>query len=506
MKIRNKLTVLVATFSLIPFTIVGLVLLDQSRSALSEQVYARLVNVRDSKHAQLQRYYGKLRADAALLSESSNTQAALKAFYSTPGTAPGEASAKRRPEGPNDDAWFSQFVEEYGYEDLLLITRAGDIVYSVKRDSDLGQNVLDGALKDSGIGRAFKEGLERILWTDFGIYEPSAGKLISFLIAPIQLSGETAGAVVLKLSNRAINEIMLERSGMGETGEAYLVSPDHSLRSDSYLDPDSRSAHASLLKPASGGVDTDASRNALAGTTGQGATKDYRGVPVLAAYSPLRLDHSSWALIAQIDEAEAFASTQKLQALLIYVGALMLWSILPGALVLATVVTKPILALAQESVVIAYGNLDREVTWPKGNDELALLARSFNKMRLAIRNTIREVSDKKDELNRINTHLEGLVEERTRDLEKAKEIAEVATRAKSDFLANMSHEIRTPMNAIVGMAHLALQTDLTARQRNYIDKLHRSAESLLGIINDILDFSKIEAGKLDIERIEFRLE
>jgi signal transduction histidine kinase/CheY-like chemotaxis protein len=165
------------------------------------------------------------------------------------------------------------------------------------------------------------------------------------------------------------------------------------------------------------------------------------------------------------------------------------------ARITSRVFVRPLVLLERAMDSVRAGNLE-PIRVPASGDEIERLATSFNEMTQSLASSRRQVREHQE-------HLEEKIRERTSELQLSMDRAEAATRAKSGFLANMSHELRTPLNGIQGMLEIALDSELTAVQREDLETARECSNSLLALVNDILDLSKIEAGRMTLEKIEF---
>ncbi len=248
------------------------------------------------------------------------------------------------PKDESGEYFFKKYTEMYGYYDLFLINPDGYAFYTVAQEADYQTNFDKGKYAGSGLGKLFRKVKADKAYgvADFAPYAPSNGEPCAFIAQPVIHGGEVEMVVALQLSLDAINTIMQQRDGMGETGETYLVGMDKLMRSDSFLDSTNHSVKASFANPSAGSVNTEATELALSGKESQKIIIDYNGNPVLSAFTPLKIGETTWALIAEIDESEAFAAVNTIKWLTLMISVIAIIGILAVAFFNARAITKPI--------------------------------------------------------------------------------------------------------------------------------------------------------------------
>lgn len=240
------------------------------------------------------------------------------------------------------------YLKRFGFYDIFLIDDStGEIVYSVFKELDFATSLIDGPYADTNFAAAFVKASkstdkDQVVFADLKRYSPSYEAPAGFIASPIYQGSKKIGVLVFQFPLNELNAIMSERSGLGLTGETYLVGEDKLMRSDSYLDPQHHSVVASFSDKTKGNVDTLASTQALRGETGIATIIDYNGNPVLSAFTHLQVGDVTWALLSEIDEAEAFASIIQLRNFVLMVIALTMAAVVALAIMVTKSIIQPL--------------------------------------------------------------------------------------------------------------------------------------------------------------------
>lgn len=433
------------------------------------------VNPSDSPN--MDSYYNGLDADSvalqhAYISGNSNPLGAKDELQqASDGTNYSRLHAKYHPH-------VRDYLKTFGYYDIFLVDPdTGDIIYSVYKELDYTTSLINGPYADTGIGHAFKEAREleagEVAVTDFARYLPSYDAYAGFFATPIYHGDEKLGVLIFQAPIDRLNDIMTfghnwESTGLGLSGETYIVAADKTLRNDSrfliddpvgYFDAlrvsndpalaeiESRSTSVGLQR-----ADTPGVQAALRGETGFDIFADYRNVSVLSAYAPLEIPGLDWVLMSEIDESEAYAAVKTTQLTLIAGSTIIAVIILLGSIFLIRAIVKPLRHLQNMVAKLAAGD-DSVRANLKSGDELEELANAFDNLLDERFSKMVQAGNENDLLNNsVVSLLDGVSSLSERDLTVRLPVAEDVTGPVADAVNMMATEMADVLHAIRDVA------------------------------------------------------
>lgn len=357
------------------------------------------------------------------------------------------------------NALLQEWCQAYGvYSWIALLDPQGNVL-AANNPADVGQNKAREPW--------FAQGIRKPFVTEGSLgYKGGQAPFLVYSLPVKATNGLTLGVLATFVDPAPVRD-MIARARLRGTGETYLVDRTGQMITGSRFKPLNAPWHP---------IDTLASREGSADRTGRGVYRDYRHHWVLGAYAPLVLGGSQWnpygwTIITEIDRAEAMAPAGRLITWLLLLAGLTALATFLMACYLAPQVTRPARDLSLAAEKMAAGDLTQRVT-VRGDDEFALVARTFNHMAEQLQATI------------------GSLRQANRDLSEL-------DRLKTNFVNSVSHELRTPLTSILGYSEFLedeLGGELTPQQRGFVGQIQKGANRLVFLVDDLLDYARMVAG------------
>ena len=447
MRISRKLPILLVGFSITACAITAIAAYFIAAAELTTSAQSKLSALGEARKSTLTNYLHSIREDLSIIADSEMAHLALdelspafnefgnratttlQNLYITKNTHPlhekhqldlaldgsnySEAHGRHHP-------WFRKLLEERGYYDIFLVNTKGDVIYSVFKKLDYATNLNTGRWKDSDLSLVYRNINKHsrhgyIAFTDFAPYAPSHEAPASFIATAITgPRGQAIGTLIFQMPIDRIDEIMQATDGMGESGETYLVGSDFTLRSDSRF-----SEESTILKTR---VETETVQAALAGQSGIQLIPSYRDVLVESAFLPLQFQGITWALIAEVNAAEALAGITTLRDIATLITCLV--AVLVG--LVSVFISRRSITYPIEQMVSAMGQLaegDKSIVIPctGQDDELGDMAKAVEVFKQSM---VKTEQLAEDEARTRNAHAE---QERQSAAERERQAGEKAS-------------------------------------------------------------------------------